>query len=251
MKDFFLKSLIGISFKTENGDWELNPIFQKGLRIQLRKKSFIISQLIYIIICSGIFLTTYYSYELNQQSRYSNNSTLFWFIIVTQAVLSYFIAASSTATAFTQEKELQTFEALLLTKMTPRDIFNGKFYSSVSPIALLIISSFPILTMSILLGGISPWEILLSFIMIYLVILVNGIIGLAYSLIFSTSGKAKTATYLTILFPLSTYFLPLISLILWAMSYNKLKNYNGIRKRKHKRHIKKPPQVREENLTGI
>lgn len=233
-------SFPGITFRMESGERELNPILYKELRTQFRKKLFFVIQTIYAAILGIIFLVLYYNSDA-QFGQHNDVGTLFFLVImIAQAWLIFFIAASLSSSVFAKEKEQGTFESLLLTEMNTKDLFAGKLFSSILPVFLFTISSFPIIAMSIFWGGVSPWIIILSFLGILLLILTSGIIGLAYSIIFDTVRKAKTATYLTLfLFPIFWFLLPILGILLWALSYNKLKNYNGLRRRKFRKPIRK------------
>ena len=88
-----------------------------------------------------------------------------------QLTLVIFFAALSAASAVAQEKDRRTFILLLLTDLRDYEIVLGKLLGSLLPIGLLLLSTLPALALLLLLGGMTPEQVLFA----WLVILATGI----------------------------------------------------------------------------
>src|SRR4051812_50039278 len=81
---------------------------------------------------------------------------LFQIVAFVQLLLTLFFATLSAASAVSQEKDRRTFVLLLLTDMRDYEIVLGKLVGALLPILILLGVSAPVLSMLLLLGGISP-----------------------------------------------------------------------------------------------
>jgi ABC-type Na+ efflux pump permease subunit len=85
---------------------------------------------------------------------------LFQIIAFVQLLLTLFFAATSAAGAISQEKDRRTFVLLLLTDMRDYEIVLGKMLGALLPITIQLLVSAPVLALLLLLGGISPEQVL-------------------------------------------------------------------------------------------
>lgn len=104
------------------------------------------------------------------------------------------------------EREKQTLEILLTTRLTPWQIVTGKLISSISTLLLYIVSSLPILCIVFSIGGVSVWDMLQIVLYIFVLAIYIGSFGILFSTIFKKSIIATVYTYgMLIVVTLVTY----------------------------------------------
>ena len=102
---------------------------------------------------------------------------LFQVLTLVQLVLLLFFAALSAASAVMQEKDRRTFVLLLLTDLRRHEIVLGKLLGSLLPIAFLLAGMVPVLTLLILLGGVSLAQVGQMFLVLAATTLAAGSLG--------------------------------------------------------------------------
>ena len=105
------------------------------------------------------------------------------------------IVPALTAGSISGERERQTLNLLLTTRMTPADIVLGKLMSSLSTVFLLVVSSFPILALVFVYGGVTGKDIGLLLISFGSTALLAGSIGICCSSVFKRTTIATAVSY--------------------------------------------------------
>jgi ABC-type transport system involved in multi-copper enzyme maturation permease subunit len=121
-------------------------------------------------------------------------------LAVIQFILIMFIVPALTAGAISGEREKQTLDLVLCTKLRPISIITGKLFASTSQTLLLIIASFPIFSMVFLFGGISINEIMQLFGFYIITAVTIGSIGIFFSTYLRRTTAATVLTYGTVAF---------------------------------------------------
>jgi ABC-type transport system involved in multi-copper enzyme maturation permease subunit len=99
---------------------------------------------------------------------------VFTFVMLTLVI---FFSALSAASAVAQEKDRRTFILLLLTDLTDPEIVLGKLLGSLLPIGLLLLSTLPALALLLLLGGITPEQVLYAWLILVATGIASGSLG--------------------------------------------------------------------------
>ena len=175
---------------------QVNPVFRKELKLGVRSARLPIVMLIYNSVLAFISLLVFYT--ILEGARWSGvmdyTSVIMLYIVMVaiEGVLLAFIVPALTASTISGERERQTLDILLTTRMTPFGIVSGKLLSAVSMIALLIISSIPVISIVFIFGGISLTDVFK--IMLYLIFaaVFFGMIGIA------SSARLKKTTSSTV-----------------------------------------------------
>jgi hypothetical protein len=94
-----------------------------------------------------------------------------------QLPLLLFFAALSAASAITQEKDRRTFVLLLLTDLRNYEIVLGKLLGSLLQIALFLAGTVPFLAVLLLLGGVAPYQVAQSVLVLATAGLAAGSLG--------------------------------------------------------------------------
>jgi len=135
-------------------------------------------------------------------SAYSANQSLgieiYALLAILQFALILLITPAQTAGAISGEREKQTFDLLLCTKMTPAAIILGKLFSSLSFILLLIIGSIPLFSLVFLFGGVGPLDVLMLFVFYLVTAFGVGSIGIFCSSLFKRTVVSIVVAYVTV-----------------------------------------------------
>lgn len=176
----------------------INPVLLKEIKVKMRswKAAGIIGGYLLILAAVALFITyannnEMYSTTINP--RFSIGA--YTGIAVVQFILILFIAPALTAGAISGERERQTLDLLLCTKLAPRSIILGKLLSSMSHVLILIIASIPMFSIVFLYGGISVLELAQLFAFYIATAIMAGSIGIFFSTYVKKTIAATVLTY--------------------------------------------------------
>lgn len=120
--------------------------------------------------------------------------------------LAYFVVAivgaALGANTIAAEREGRTWEAVLLTGMRPEVVVRGKFASAFTSIALYVVALGPVGALPFLFGGVTPSEVIVAFVCLFVFALLSVAFGLAVSARMQNSRGALVLTML-VAFPMS------------------------------------------------
>lgn len=202
-----------------------NPVFSLELKTRMRTFKAIVGIIIYVGIL--LFVGSMY-YAVSTEGQVYNGvdainanqllgTTLYTLIALLQFVLIMVITPAQTAGSISGERERQTLDLLLCTKMSSLSIVVGKLLSSLAYILLLIISSLPLFSLVFLFGGITPGDIIALFLFYIVIAMVVGSISIFFSTVFKRTVVATVVSYVTIF---AWYVLTfLIAIYLVSMRY--------------------------------
>lgn len=122
---------------------------------------------------------------------------LFQMSTLVQLALLLFFASLSAASTITQEKDRRTFILLLLTDLRNHEIVLGKLFGSLMQMALLLAGTVPVLALSLLLGGVSPGQMVQALVILAGTAWAAGSLG---GLVALWRDKTFQALALTVLF---------------------------------------------------
>ncbi|MCY6371601.1 ABC transporter permease [Clostridium ganghwense] len=195
---------------------KINPVLLKEAKVRMRNWKAAGMIAIYVGILSFVALFILMNTLLDP---YSSGITkehfmiAYMFLAGIQITIISFIVPSLTSGCISGERERQTLDLLLCTKLSPSSIIIGKLFTSISQVLLLIVASLPIFSIIFLFGGISIGE-LLQLLLFYVVLTIMiGSIGI----FFSTHLKRTTAS--TVLTYAVLFFLVVGTLIVTVFYY--------------------------------
>lgn len=183
----------------------LNPIYKKELKQNARMKKTAVMLFFYNLLLSvfGLF-ALYLIFHGNLQKgfsiAYSNILNIYAIITGIQFILVLFIIPAMTAGTISGEREKQTLDILLTTRISPVQIVIGKLASSISMMMLLAFSSLPIIAMVFSIGGITLFDLLQFMILIIITAIYLGSIGILFSAFSKKTTAATVCSYMTVLF---------------------------------------------------
>lgn len=172
---------------------KINPIVKKDLRIISRGMKFTWGLFAYEAILGVVFLfvllfafDTNFTYgQFGYTRSYETLVSLFPVLSAVQFGIIALILPIMTASSISGEKERQTFDLLLTTVMTPRQIIMGKLMSAVLRVMVFIVASIPLMAVSFTLGGLSWGNLFIMLIASFVFAFFAGAVGM----LASTIGK--------------------------------------------------------------
>lgn len=182
---------------------KMNAVLFKDMQQQVKKAKmsvtiFVINIILFII--AGITLVSISSGYVSHtavDNRILIN--LFLGLIITESVLVGLMVPSFTAGTISGERERQTIDVLLTTKMTPWEIVKGKYWSSIMQMLLLLVSGLPIFSLVFIYGGISFFQVILVIGVIITSLMFFSSIGVYFSAVMKKTGSATILTFIVML----------------------------------------------------
>jgi ABC-type transport system involved in multi-copper enzyme maturation permease subunit len=124
---------------------------------------------------------------------------LFLTVAFAQLALLLLLAPIFSAGALTIEKEQRTLAGLLTSLLTVNQIWWGKFAASLLFVALLLVTSLPVMSLAFAFGGIGPWEVFIVSATTLIILASMSAVGLYWSSVFRRSMHATAVGYGTVI----------------------------------------------------
>ena len=177
----------------------INPVYKKELKISVRTIKMALALFFYNLLLGTIGLFAFHlSFEESSiygGINYSNMLTIYTIIAVLEMCLILFIVPAFTSGSISGERERQTLEILLTTRLRPMDIILGKLESSISSLLLLVFSSLPILGIAFAVGGIRFIDLFQLMLLALVTAIFIGSIGIFFSAVSRRTTLATVYTY--------------------------------------------------------
>lgn len=190
-KRSFLEKLINIIY---------NPVLYKELNIGFRDRRIFVIQTLYLTILTiALFVVLIESLRYYNYNAADVGKSIFYTLFTIQFLLVLVIAPSLTCGSISTEKEKKTYELLVNTLLTPSEIISGKLIYGLSHIFLLLVSSLPLTATVFFLGGISPVQLILGYLVIFATGFICCQIGEFFSVRETKTSNATNQSYLMII----------------------------------------------------
>lgn len=177
----------------------MNPVYKRESMVSARSVRLALVLMVLNGILALVALLNMYStlaqVRLTAEIQYTSFLNLYVFLAVLEFIMVIFIMPALTAGSISGERERRTLELMLTTKMTPADIVLGKLMASLSTMGLLVISSFPILAMVFVYGGVTMKDIGLLLLCYAAAAFFVGSLGVCCSTLFQKSTFSTVAAY--------------------------------------------------------
>ena len=176
------------------------PVAMKEMRSRMRGYKapvtlFITTSLLIIAELLVIFLMKDHFAANDQRHSAEIGRALFGGLIALEALCCWFITPALTAGAFSLEREQQTLEMLLLTRLSDWNIVCGKLLASLNFVLLILFCALPFAAIPFFFGGVAPSEIAWALAIIIATVILLAAIGLYCSATFKNTGVAVTMAY--------------------------------------------------------
>lgn len=175
----------------------INPVLLKELRQRFRtlKSPLLVS--LYLLVIGAFVLGFIYLRWRHTPGYYQPGQSREIFILLSMAQLALigFVTPGLTAGTISGERERQTLNVLLTTRLTPCGIVMSKMISSVSFMVLLVVATLPLYNMVFLYGGIAPSQVLGVFGFYLVTTFLFAAVGVACSTYFRRTGVSTVTSY--------------------------------------------------------
>ena len=187
-----------------------NPVYKREIMVSARSFKLALMLLVFNGILALVALLNMYSnlaqVRMTAEVQYSSFLDLYLFVAVLEFMMLIFIMPAITSGSISGERERQTLELMLTTKMKPSEIVLGKLASALSTVFLMIVSSFPIVSLVFVYGGVTLKDVGLLMFCYLASALFVGSLGISCSAIFGRSTLATAVSYgITALSVVGTY----------------------------------------------
>jgi ABC-type transport system involved in multi-copper enzyme maturation permease subunit len=207
---------------------KINPVLEKEMRIKMRGWRAPILVTVYLGIITIIAALYFLAVQVNTNNGSGMTSfnpetvyMAFILILLFEFILILVITPSLTAGSINGERERQTLDLLLCTKLSPLSITTGKLAASMSQVILLLAASLPVFGIVFLYGGVSLLDFILFILFFLVTALMVGSVGILFSTFFK---KSVTATVMTYVFLLVIILGNLIAYIFFGSIYYSMKS---------------------------
>ncbi|HVC99168.1 MAG TPA: ABC transporter permease subunit [Pirellulales bacterium] len=187
-----------------------NPVLQRELLVNLRMRRAFVLLFAYVALLGGVVYMAWPQERKIDMTNPTAAKALVNMFFLGQYLIASLMAPSFAAGAITGEKERKSYEMLLASPLRPAAIVLGKLFASLSHVAVLIISSLPIVMLCLPLGGVSFYEVLAIYLALVVSVVTFGMISLACSSYFQRTAASLVVSYLAIL-PLA-----LVAVLFWS-----------------------------------
>ncbi len=106
-----------------------------------------------------------------------------------------FIAPAFTSTSINGEKERQTFDLLLCSKLSAFSLLTGKLIAGLANVLLLIAASIPLFSLVFFFGGVAPSQVFAMLLICVMTAIVAGTFGLFCSTVFQRPNVSTALAY--------------------------------------------------------
>lgn len=200
---------------------ELNPVLVKELRGRMRGPRAFVVLTIYLLILSAVILLLYTALgtspgtDLNAGRRIGK--TLFLTIAAVALIEVCVITPALTSGSIAGERERQTYDLLVASRLSPWQIIWGKLGAALGFALLLIFAVVPVMSLAFLFGGVTLAEVLIVLAGLVATALFYATVGLFWSTVMrGTLGATVLALGSIILMLLLIPFLWVISTLIFA-----------------------------------
>lgn len=191
-----------------------NPVLQKELltRFQLRRQSKANRIAIYTLLGFIIPLVYFFSIRSMIRDQSASRDAFGIFVSVLEVSLVVLLTPAMTAGTITLEREKQTWNALLLSKLTHGEIVSGKYIGAILPTLITLAVFFPLNILAAIAGKVELSAFLLAHLLLISTALFYGALGMFCSWAarrtqISTASTAGAIAFLVLSTPLA--------LVLW------------------------------------
>jgi ABC-type transport system involved in multi-copper enzyme maturation permease subunit len=187
-----------------------NPVLQRELLVNLRTwRAFLLLFAYNALLGTVVLLAWPQEQRINLSTDPEKAKNLVNLFFLGQYMLVSLMSPSFAAGAITGEKERKTYESLLASPLKPAAIVLGKLMASLAHLAVLMLSSLPIVMLCLPLGGVSLYEVLTVYLGLMMSVVLFGMVSIACSSYFARTSSALVVSYLLIL-PMS-----LLGVLIW------------------------------------
>jgi ABC-type transport system involved in multi-copper enzyme maturation permease subunit len=174
-------------------------LLTKELRLRFRSERAIWLLVVYVLLLGTIGLITLATAAASTSPYYnplnSTGRTLYYLLSFAQFLLIIFITPAFTATAINGEKERQTYDLLLSSRLSAFALAGGKLLAGLMNVLLLIAATIPLFSLVFFFGGVSLAQFLAMLVIFCVTVLLIGTVSLFLSTILRRPAASTALAY--------------------------------------------------------
>lgn len=179
-----------------------NPIYKKDAISSGRSAGLPLAVTLFNVGMTLLVLINLYSIEADARAggevAYTAFLQNYYAMAGIELLLVLLITPALTASAISGERERQTLELLLTTKLRPADIICGKMMSALSATGILTACSMPVLATVFIYGGVTAGQVFLAFAVLFVCALYCAGAGICASAWMPSTRAAVAAAYVAV-----------------------------------------------------
>lgn len=177
-----------------------NPVFESSMKRQMRSVRAPLLVTLYVAFLMVVSVTAIATLQRDAVTLGSLRAGLetYIYVSVMQFLLIILVAPALTAGAISGERERQTLDLLLCTRVGALRIALGKLLSNTCFLWLMIVSSLPVMALTLFFGGVSLIDMLIMELFLMICALACCSIGIFCSAVFKRTVTATVVAYLAI-----------------------------------------------------
>lgn len=183
-----------------------NPIVVRELRASLRTRRFFLLHSILLILIGGVLTLLLWAFSESRQYSFPHGEPVrlqmaeigrqaFFFSQMVHLLVVFLVVPGFAASAITRERESMTFELMVTTTLTAKEIVWGKFAACMMLTALLFVSLLPVVAVTFFFGGVTFYQIVANYTFLIALSALMTALGLSNSATFQVTQRAVAATY--------------------------------------------------------
>jgi len=179
----------------------LNPVFRREIRSVLRSwKPFAVIT-VFVLFLTFVLGVSLYLLMTNSYNGFNPGSAMVLYVVLSgfQLGLILLMVPALTGGAISGERERQTLDLMMITKMSAFSVVFGKLLSSLLYVLLLLISTMPVCAVIFYFGGVSLPNLLTTMLFIISVAMMAGSVSLFLSALIRKTIPAIVLSYLFII----------------------------------------------------
>ncbi len=193
-------------------------LLTKELRLRMRRERTIWVIVLYILLMGLIgwfYIGRFANFNGSGGMTLNDIGTyLYMLLSMVQLFLIIFITPAFTATAVNGEKERQTFDLILCSRISAFSLIAGKLVAGLVNSLLLIAASVPLFSLVFFFGGVSPIQIISALLVFVSTALITGTFGLFCSTLVLRPAVSTAIAYMVSM--LWIFMPPVLSIMLSA-----------------------------------
>lgn len=182
------------------------PVLTQEMRIRQRgAKPFIVMFIYGLVLIAlaglvlGARLTTWHSASNYYGDLARHGRAVFLALMEAQLAMIALAVPAYSAGAVTTERERGTIDLLVLTRLGSSEIVTQKLAAAIGQAIMLIVISLPVVAAVFLLGGVSPTEVAVAYLVLIMMAMAFGATGMLCSCQFASTKTSTFVAYLSVL----------------------------------------------------
>jgi ABC-type transport system involved in multi-copper enzyme maturation permease subunit len=169
-----------VKYRVDRWRSEPNPLWMREMRQSARLTRTPVVLMVFTFLMT-MLMAALGGAMIGQMSPADAGTALYHVFFSLAFFVVTLIGPALAANSIASEREGHTWEAVLLTGMRPGEIARGKFWAAYTAIALYIVMLAPVGAVPFLFGGVTPVEVLVAFVFLFLLASLGVAFGLAIS----------------------------------------------------------------------